>query len=223
MNEIKIKPIAEVLSPYQTKFGTPRQSGLVKSDNSKLAFNSDIPMDAFEKLIEGNFIWVVFIFDQCEGNAKYQVRPPRLGGNQKIGVYATRSPFRPNNIGLSLCKIKKIVKQQNGVELTVEGLDLANKTPVIDIKPYHPTYDKAWSDSEYWFGEAQVNSYEVIYPENTKLNKADQQFITEVLSGDPRPAYHDDENRVYKIQLKHYDISFQVKNEKVIINEIGLL
>mgnify|MGYP001477690341 CR=1 FL=1 len=220
MTEFKIKSIAKVLSPYKTKFGVPRQSGLVRSDNTVLIFDQSIDMSAFEKLEIGNFIWVVFIFDQCHGQAKLQVRPPRLGGNQKIGVYATRSPFRPNNIGLSLGRVLQLSQNNSEIHMTLEGLDLADGTPVIDIKPYHPKYDKAWDDSEYWFGDAEVQSLPVEFDKDCKVSEKEEKFIKDVLSGDPRPAYHDDDNRIYTIELLNYEIDFQVLSSIVKVIKI---
>ena len=193
--------------------------GIVKTDKTRIIFEKEIPKDAFQELKDDNFIWIIFIFDQCDSE-KYQVRPPRLGGNKKIGVYATRSPFRPNNIGLSLCRINKMEYNNNQMIFTVEGLDLADKTSVIDIKPYHPVYDRAWADSEYWFGEANVKKLPVIFPESLKIPSEDLKFIEDVLCGDPRPAYHDDENRIYKIELLNYDIDFRFHNNQIIVERL---
>lgn len=219
MKEFNLKSIAYVEAPYDSKFGVPRQSGIVKSDNSKLVFNKEIPKDAFEQLVVSNFVWVIFIFDQCDSE-KYQVRPPRLGGNNKIGVYATRSPFRPNNIGLSLCQIKEMNYVNNQMILKVVGLDLANETPVIDIKPYHPKFDLAWENSDYWFGDAQTKSLEVIFEKNIVIENELKKFIKDVLSQDPRPAYHDDDDRIYNIDLMNKEIQFKITQNKVIVLKV---
>jgi tRNA-Thr(GGU) m(6)t(6)A37 methyltransferase TsaA len=218
-----IKTIAIVQSAYKTKFGVPRQSGMIRNDHSKILFESHIDVSAIEPLKIGNFIWVLFIFDQCEGNEKLQVRPPRLGGNDKIGVFATRSPFRPNNIGLSLAKIEDIKEENSQLVLIVNGLDLADQTPIIDIKPYHPIADKAWDDSDYWFGEGTVDDMEVAFPKKTNIPMEDKEFIQNVLAKDPRPAYHNDEKRVYKIELLSYEIEFQVKENYVKVIKVEKL
>lgn len=218
-NSYKINAIGEVQSSYKTKFGVPRQSGMVRNDATKLVFK-DIPLSSFEPLIVGNFIWVLFIFDQCEGNEKLHVRPPRLGGNERIGVFATRSPFRPNNIGMSLARIEEISEKSSEVTLIVNGLDLANKTPIIDIKPYHPVADLAWANSEYWFGSGTVDDLQVTFMCETKLNNDEKDFIKNVLAKDPRPAYHEDENRVYTIELFDYEIEFKINHEVVEIIKV---
>lgn len=213
-NTYKINAIGEVQSSYKTKFGVPRQSGMIRNDATKLVFK-DIPLSSFEPLVVGNFIWVLFIFDQCEGNEKLHVRPPRLGGNEKIGVFATRSPFRPNNIGMSLARIEDISEKSSEVTLIVNGLDLANKTPIIDIKPYHPIADSAWSESEYWFGSGSVDNLPVTFNCEVKLTIGEIEFIKDVLAKDPRPAYHEDESRVYTIELLDYEIEFKINNKLV--------
>lgn len=213
-NTYKINAIGEVQSSYKTKFGVPRQSGMIRNDATKLVFK-DIPLSSFEPLVVGNFIWVLFIFDQCEGNEKLHVRPPRLGGNEKIGVFATRSPFRPNNIGMSLARIEDISEKSSEVTLIVNGLDLANKTPIIDIKPYHPIADSAWSESEYWFGSGSVDDLPVTFNCEVKLTIGEIEFIKDVLAKDPRPAYHEDESRVYTIELLDYEIEFKINNKLV--------
>jgi tRNA-Thr(GGU) m(6)t(6)A37 methyltransferase TsaA len=219
-NQYNIKSIGKVISAYKTKFGAPRQSGMVRSDRTKLVFDKDIALSSFKPLKVGNFIWILFIFDQCDGNEKLHVRPPRLGGNEKIGVFATRSPFRPNNIGMSLGRIEEMNSETDSVSILVSGLDLADQTPIIDIKPYHPIADCAWSESEYWFGEGTVNDLEVKFPQALTLCEEDKGFIRDVLAKDPRPAYHDDENRVYTIELLSFEIKFKVNDN--IVDVLGV-
>jgi len=215
--EFKISSIATLKAPYGSKFGVPRQSGMIKSEPSQIIMNKSIPRSSLEPLKIGNFIWVLFIFDQCTGNEKLHVRPPRLGGNDKIGVFSTRSPFRPNNIGMSLGRIEDFDESDGEVIINISGLDLADKTPIIDIKPYHPNADLAWSESEYWFGDGLVEDLEVVFEPSINIENDLKEFIRDVLAKDPRPAYHSDEHRVYNIVLKEREVEFKIDDNKVIV------
>jgi len=217
-----IHPIGWVESPYVEKFGAPRQSGLVTAARGCLRL---VPECAKEEALEGldgfSHLWVIFIFDRCEGESKFSVRPPRLGGNKSIGVFASRSPFRPNNLGLSVLKIEAINKQEGIIE--VSGLDLVEGTPIVDIKPY-VAYVDAVSDAVSGFAYEPPGLVDVFFEEN-----ADQQLkqlpdgeslktlIEQTLGLDPRPAYKKNkmDSQVYGTALGAWNIRWQVKQEHI--------
>jgi tRNA-Thr(GGU) m(6)t(6)A37 methyltransferase TsaA len=218
-----LTPIAYIDSPYKEKFGTPRQPGLVADIVSKVVlvppFNE---ADAVRGLADFSHIWLQFIFHQTQ-NAPWQalVRPPRLGGNKKIGVFASRATHRPNALGLSLVRLLEVDVTQ-GVVLTVAGADLIHGTPVVDIKPYLPFVEAKphakmayvtgappllavhWSDQAL----ADLQHYQQTLPDLAAL-------ITQVLAQDPRPAYHEDPERLYGLALFDFNIRFK-------INEFGV-
>ena len=217
-----IHPIGRVESPYAEKFGTPRQPGLVKAALGKLCLSPDYAKAEPLEGLEGfSHLWVIFVFDRCDGQAKLSVRPPRLGGNANIGVFASRSPFRPNNLGLSVLKIESIDKQHG--EISVSGLDLVNDTPIIDIKPYVPYVD-AVSDAASGFAEGAPTKIAVVFDENAhqqlqQLPDGDalKPLIEQTLGFDPRPAYKKEkaDDQVYGTALGAWNVRWQVEQEHI--------
>ncbi len=217
-----IHPIGRVESPYVEKFGAPRQPGLVKAALGKLCLSADYAKaEALEGLEGFSHLWVIFVFDQCDGQAKLSVRPPRLGGNASMGVFASRSPFRPNNLGLSVLKIESIDKQR-GV-IAVSGLDLVNDTPIIDIKPYVPYVD-AVPDAASGFAEGAPTELAVVFDESAEqqlqqLPDGDElkQLIEQTLGFDPRPAYKKEktDEQVYGTALGVWNVRWQVEQEHI--------
>lgn len=206
-------PIGVVKSCYGEKFGTPRQSGLVKSASGKIVFNKEVDLEACRGLEEFSHLWIVFLFDQvAEDDVRWLVRPPRLGGNEKKGVLATRSPFRPNRIGLSLVSLKNVGEGF----LDVGGLDLVTGTPVLDVKPYLP-YVEAVPDAVGGFAEKAPEILPVTVPEDLRkrLTAEDLGFIVDSLAIDPRPAYHNDSERVYGCLLAGYDVKWTVEEDRI--------
>ncbi|MBR9759293.1 tRNA (N6-threonylcarbamoyladenosine(37)-N6)-methyltransferase TrmO [bacterium] len=205
-----MKPIGVVESCFGEKFGTPRQSGIVESARGRIVFSDEVDDEACRGLEEFSHLWLVFLFDQVdEEEARWLVRPPRLGGNEKKGVFATRSPFRPNRIGLSLVKFESIGEGS----LEVSGLDLVDGTPILDVKPYLP-YVEAVPDAKGGFAEAAPVRMEVVF-QFDDLEGGDRRLISEALSLDPRPAYHDDPERIYGCLLAGYEVKWRAEEGKI--------
>ncbi len=210
-----ITPVAIAHSPYGEKFATPRQPGLVASAQGKIELLAPFNQaDAVKGLELCSHIWLEFVFHQCiDQGWKSKVRPPRLGGNQKIGVFATRSTHRPNGLGLSVVKLDKIEASDNGVVLWVSGLDLIDGTPVIDIKPYIP-YSDALPDAQYSIAQDAPPHVPVFFSDKStqQLTGKPQlrQFIEETLSQDPKPAFHKiDPERVYGALLMDHNVTWR--------------
>lgn len=215
--------IGTVRSPFKEKFGVPRQPGLVNIDSQiEILTPYNLP-EAFRGLQEFSHIWVSFIFHQAKRDKWHPtVRPPRLGGNTKIGVFASRSPFRPNNIGLSVVKLSGIDFSGPGVVLKVVGLDAVDQTPVIDIKPYIPYVDKVPGAKDGFAAGAPEATMQVNFSSQAEQQLkeiADEKLkdmIVEVLSYDVRPAYQEDEpDRIYGMRFSSYDIQWRVNREIV--------
>lgn len=217
-----MKPIGIIKTPYETKFGSPKQGGMVRSDISEVKLDPSIGLDSTRGMRLGMFLWLLWEFHECEGKSKELVRPPKLGGNEKLGVFATRSPFRPNNIAMSLLKLIDIEKIADQVILKVQGADMVSGTPVLDIKPYHPVADIPWEDApEYWFEKDNVERKEVRVEEGIELDPSFRELMLEVLSFDPRPAYHNDPERVYVNHLSGKSVHWKVlENETVLVIKI---
>ena len=212
---LNIEPIAKVHSCFTEKFGIPRQPLL--ADASRASIELLPPMntpDAVAGLEQNSHLWVIFQFHQVAGQWSHKVRPPRLGGNKKLGVLATRSPFRPNNIGLSVVRLIE-VRTQPKVELIVGGADLLDGTPVLDIKPYIP-YADALPSATSEFAEQAPLETPVVIPESV-LHIARsyrdgwgtdlEQLIHQVLTQDPKPAYQQpDPERIYGMELCGFNL-----------------
>ncbi len=218
-----MKIIAKIQTEYPEKFGIPRQSGLVQN-KGRIIFEREYRVpEAFRGLEDFSHIWILWEFSEAKReNWSPTVRPPLLGGNKRVGVFATRSPFRPNSIGLSCVKLEKIEFTKNdGPVLHVVGADLLNDTPIYDIKPYLP-YADSFPDAIGGFTEhlaerkLHVDFAQEIF-KNVPKNL--QQEIIQVLSHDPRPSYQDD-NKIYGIKYNKYEIKFQVQNQHLTILSI---
>lgn len=211
-------PIGVVESCFWEKFGTPRQSGLVASARGKIVFSNEVDSEACRGLEEFSHLWILFLFDQVgEKDVRWLVRPPRLGGNEKKGVFATRSPFRPNRMGLSLVKLDQVGEGF----LSVSGLDLVSGTPVLDVKPYLP-YAESIPDAIGGFAEEAPERLPVEVPKRLreKVSKQELELVMEALAVDPRPAYHDDPDRVYGCLLSGYDVKWKVAEQRILVVDI---
>lgn len=213
------KHIGIIHSPYKEKFSIPRQPGLtsIKSTIELLPpFNR---AEALVGLENFSHLWVIFEFHETPATDEQSltVRPPRLGGNIKQGVFATRSPFRPNNIGLSLVKIESI----SNCKITISGGDFLDCTPILDLKPYLKEIESITNARSAWTDELETEKLEVLFecacPEELKKN------LTEILCLDPRPRFHEDGYKNYGSRLFEYDVHWRVENNKVIVFEITLL
>lgn len=219
-----MKIIAHIYTDFPQKFGIPRQSGLVKDLTGKIVFEPEFRSTDAVKGLEGfSYIWLLWQFQGTDrSNWSATVKPPRLGGNTHVGVFATRSPFRPNNIGLSSVKLEKIEITENGPVIHVSGIDLKNGTPIYDIKPYLP-YTDCHVDAREGFAH-DVKEYElkVDFPQELlkKFPPEKQTAIIEVLKQDPRPSYHDDPDRKYGVAFAGFDVHFTVKEDILTVFEV---
>lgn len=218
-----IEPIAYIKNGYKEKFGVPRQSGLAPSVKSTIEFCDGFRDENCIRDIEQySHLWLLWGFSKNENQWSPTVRPPRLGGNKRVGVFATRSPFRPNPIGLSCVRLEKIEDSKNGKILVVSGGDLADSTPIYDIKPYLPYADSIEKASGGFSEEHKNDFFQVEIPNALKesLTESQVQNITELLSLDPRPSYQNDEERIYGLAFEDLQIKFKYKEETIKVIDI---
>lgn len=216
----EIVPIAHIRSPFRSKFGIPRQSNIVDSVTSVLVFEPEYRnLDAVRGLEEFDYIWLIWQFSE---NADHPwsptVRPPRLGGNSRMGVFATRSPFRPNSLALSSVRLLSVdTTSPEAPLLLLSGADLLDGTPVIDVKPYIP-YTDAHPDARSGFAPDAPDVIPVVCPDNLlfKLPENLRQPLIDILSLDPRPSYHSDPQRVYGMTFSDFEIKFKVLDDNII-------
>lgn len=220
----QIRPVAHIRTEFSEKFGIPRQSGLVPTLRATIVMEPEYRNpDWIKGLEEYNYLWLIFDFSKAHRDSYPPlVNPPRLGGRIKKGVFATRSPFRPNSMGLSSVKLESIVETDNGYELIVAGADLLDGTPIYDIKPYLP-YADCHTDAVGSFGEAHSkDSIKVIFPpelrEQVPVDVAER--MEQVLAQDPRAAFNKKSDYVYGMSFLEYDIRFQIEEETLTIIEI---
>lgn len=220
---MEIKPIAKIKNDFDDKFGIPRQSGRVKAE-SRIVFEKEYRNPDYIKGIEQfSHLWLIWEFSENTNHKECAtVRPPRLGGNTRIGVFASRAPFRPNNLGLSCVKLKEIIKSKNGLQLIVEGADLMNGTPIYDIKPYIPYTDCVNTADGGYAEKYKAHALNVEIAENliNKIPKNKQQTLLDILKDDPRPAYQNDNERIYGFSFAGFEIKFKVNNDKIIVFDI---
>lgn len=217
-----MKIIAHIENDFPTKFGIPRQSGLVNSLRSRIVFAPEYRNpDAFRGLEDFSHVWLIWEFSQAV-RQKWSptVRPPRLGGNTRMGVFATRSPFRPNPVGLSAVQLEEVVLHgADAPYLVVSGADLMNGTPIYDIKPYLPHID-SHPDARGGFAvPAAEHRLKVVFPEQW-LEKVPEQLrdgLTEVLAQDPRPSYQHDPERVYGFGFARLEVKFTVDGDMLTV------
>lgn len=220
---MEIKPIAFIKTPFTQKFGIPRQSLRAESAEGTISVESEFcDENAFSGLEKFSHIWLIFDFSEAH-REKWSptVRPPRLGGNKRVGVFATRSPFRPNNLGLTVCRLLKIYKDNGKILLKVSGIDLLNGTPIYDIKPYIP-YADSIPEAEGSFAESEKShKLNIIISEELKslIPKNIMSVAAECLSEDPRPSYHSD-GKEYTMRLYDYDFTFFVEKENLTVKKI---
>lgn len=220
-----IRVIARIQSDFPTKFGIPRQSGLVDEIRSRIIFEPEFRNpEALRGLEEFSHIWLIWQFSEAVRETwSPTVRPPRLGGNTRMGVFATRSPFRPNPIGLSCVKLLEIQKDEKlGAVLLVAGADLMDGTPIYDIKPYIPYADAHPEAKEGFTARNRDYQLEVQIPgECLAALPADKQAeLSAVLAQDPRPSYQEDPERVYGFYFAEYEIRFQVNGKCLTVQSI---
>ena len=220
-----MKIIGHIHTDFSSKFGIPRQSGLVPELKGIITFEPEFRNpQAFRGLEEFSHIWILWKFSKSEKEHwSATVKPPRLGGKKRMGVFATRSPYRPNDIGLSSVKLEKIsFDEKLGPMLYVAGADLLDGTPIYDIKPYIAYTDSHPDAAEGFAGTVKEKELQVDFPEEllSKFPKEKRDAILGVLSQDPRPAYDTDETRLYGVEFAGFDVRFTVTGEVLQVKEL---
>ena len=225
MEKVEMQVIARIKSDFSTKFGIPRQSGLVKELQATIIMEPEFCNPDMLRGLDGfSHLWLIWQFSaNADKTWSPTVRPPRLGGNSRLGVFATRSTFRPNFIGLSSVKLEGLEQTKDfGTVIHVSGADLMDGTPIFDIKPYIP-YGDCHPDATGGFTDT-ADSYllEVDFPKELlcRLPEDKQLAAIGVLSHDPRPSYQKDSERIYGISFAGFDIRFQVKEDRLTVIEV---
>ena len=224
-----MKIIAHARNGFRTKFGVPRQTTADSCLVTHIVFTPEyrIP-EALRGIETFSHLWIIWGFDKVErGEASSEssewsptVRPPRLGGNVRLGVFATRSPNRPNRIALSSVRLLRVDATDEGKVLVVQGADMCDGTPIYDIKPYIP-YTDAHTDATGGFTDTNASRrLTVTWRNNTEIPLTIRSELTEILAADPRPAYHNDPNRIYGLQYSNYEVKFRVQDNNVIVTDI---
>lgn len=226
MEHVNIQVIARMHSDFTTKFGIPRQSGLVEELRSTIVFEPEFRNpDALRGIEDFSHLWIIWQFSEAVRQQwSPTVRPPRLGGNTRLGVFATRSPFRPNNLGLSSVKLLGVERTQEfGTVLHVGGADLMDGTPIFDIKPYIP-YGDAHPEAKGGFTDNAADFLlQVVFPKEllNKLPQDKQEAAVAVLTHDPRPSYQRKPDRVYGLNFAGFDIRFRVQDKVLTVEEVN--
>ena len=228
--DMEIKPIAHIYTDFPEKFGIPRQSGLAKSLRGRIVFEPEYRNpDALRGLDGFSHIWLIWEFSANRTTSPWQpvVRPPRLGGNSFMGVFATRSPFRPNPLGLSCVKVDSIeLSTPDGPVINVLGADLMDGTPIYDIKPYIRYADSRPEAVCGYVDALEERSLKVVFPSELSDRIADKTIIPslmETLRLDPRPSYHNDPERVYGLSFSGYNVRFKVMETVLTVTDIETL
>lgn len=218
--------IAHIETEFPTKFGLPRQSGLVDGLCATIVFEPEYRVEeALRGIEEWSHLWLLWEFSDAKREGwSPTVRPPRLGGNTRVGVFATRSPYRPNPVGLSCVRLEAVKKTSDrGTVLLVRGADLKDGTPIYDIKPYL-AYTDSHPDATGGFAEAALaHKLQVVWDEAVPSPFSDERknALLQVLSLDPRPAYQDDPDRVYGFEFAGYTVRFSVCGDTLFVKEIA--
>lgn len=218
----EMKVIARIENDFPTKFGIPRQSNRIDALKARIVMEPEYRvMDAFRGIEEFSHIWLLWEFSEAvRTDWSPTVRPPRLGGNVRKGVFATRSPFRPNALGLSSVKLEKIeLDEKLGPVLYISGADLMNGTPIYDIKPYLPSSDAHPEATGGFTDHIEYVQLKVHIPEKvlSEIEEEKREALLAVLAEDPRPQYQKDPERVYGLSFGNHDIHFQVKGEELFV------
>ncbi len=242
MESFSFSPIGRISSCFKEKFGIPRQPGLVTAATAKLFLNKQFDEESIRGLDGFSHIWVNFVFHgTIEQGWKPMVRPPRLGGNAKVGVFASRSTFRPNALGLSVMKLDNISYEKSRVILQLSGCDLLDGTPVLDIKPYLPYVDSIHDAKGGFASEPPKNIFQVGFSPEAMIQIRDasertgqdvRELITQILQFDPRPSYLqsatqvaksiNENSRVYSMKLYDFDLKWQYcENGKINVLELA--
>ena len=225
MYNINLKQIAHIENDFHEKFGIPRQSGIFTDTlESRIVFENEFRNPDYIRGIEDfSHLWLIWCFSECiRENVSPTVRPPKLGGNKRIGVFATRAPYRPNPIGLSCVELVRIEETDRGRILIVSGADLINNTPINDIKPYLPFSDSKPEAIGGFTEETQKKTVGVVFPDEllSSIPKSKHEGILAVLKQDPRPGYHNDGQRIYGMRFSDYNIRFRVEDSVLTVVDV---
>ena len=224
MNSMEIRPVAHIENEYREKFGIPRQSGLNELVISRIVFEPEYrDLNALRGIEDFDYIWLIWGFSGNSESSRFSptVKPPKLGGNTRMGVFATRAPFRPNRLGLSSVRLMEVKQSDDGPVLIVSGADLMDETPIYDIKPYLP-YTDSHQDARAGFTEdVNAKPLEVLFDCDTEGMYQDYlDRVQKMLSLDPRPGYSGD-GAVYGIHFGDRDVRFSVENGVCRVTEIA--
>lgn len=221
MSDYHLEPIAFLRTPFPEKFGIPRQPGLVPAATATLELEEPFRRAGVFDGLEGtSHLWLLFVFHHQPDDWQPKVRPPRLGGNEKRGVFATRSPRRPNRLGMSVVKLEKVLPE--AFRLEVSGVDLLDGTPIVDIKPYVP-YSDSLPQATHGFATGEPERRPVDFSEDVAVALRDRpdlkDLIEQILSLDPRPRYHQDE-REYGTALAGYNVRWRVLENRMLVESL---
>lgn len=221
-----MKQIAHIETVYKSKFGVPRQAGLVDT-SARVVFEPEYRVaEALRGLEDFEYIWLLWGFHLAkQENWRPTVRPPRLGGNKRVGVFATRSPFRPNPIGLSSVRLLRIERDESlGMVLVVAGADLVDGTPIYDIKPYLPYADSHPEARAGFAAVSPTQTLKVVISESllSLIPKPLQSSLIDTIALDPRPHYHADPQRTYAMSFDQYEVYFRVNNDVATVEDVVL-
>ena len=223
MNGSGLDIIARIETPFAEKFGVPRQSGIADCPG-RIVFEKPFrDVDAVRGLEGFSHIWLIWQFDRAQRKSwSPTVRPPRLGGNERVGVFATRSPFRPNRIGLTVVRLVRMEEENGRITLVVSGADLMDGTPIVDIKPYLPYVDSVPDAVGGFTEQTERHHLTVDFPEKLKkyVPKQNLPAVMGLLAQDPRPAYQHDGKRVYGVPYGEVDIRFVVEGDTLTVVEV---
>lgn len=217
-----MKIIGHIRTDFPSKFGIPRQSGLIETLKGKIILEPEYRNPQVYKGIEQfSHIWLLWEFSEAQKEHwSATVKPPRLGGKTRMGVFATRAPFRPNNIGLSCVKLDRVeMDEKDGPVLWVAGVDLLDGTPIYDIKPYIPLTDCHPEASEGYTKETKIHELKVEFPEEllNQYPEEKRQAVLGILAQDPRPTYFQDPERVYGVLFAGFDVKFKVDGDTLVV------
>lgn len=220
-----MEPIAYIRTDFPTKFGLPRQSGLVEALEGQVVFQPAYSApEAFRGLEQFSHIWLIWEFSAAkkQGSWSPTVRPPRLGGNQRMGVFATRSPFRPNSLGLSCLRLHRVSFAKGQAVLHVSGIDMMDGTPVYDVKPYIPLADCRPDAAQGYTRQTAQHQLQVSFPEAllNRLPADKRDAAVGILQQDPRPGYAEDPARIYGIAFAGFDLRFTVEGSLLTVHAV---
>lgn len=221
----EITPVAVIHTPYTSKFGIPRQSGLVDAECS-LTFTKEFRTPEILRGIEGySHLWLIWGFSEASYTGGATVRPPRLGGNKRMGIFATRSPFRPNSLGLSCVELVRVeYHTKDGPVLFVKGADMLDGTPIYDIKPYLPFTDSIPDARGGFSDDVRDNAVQVVFLSGlNEMEEGKKEQLRILLENDPRPHYQNDPAREYAFEYAGYRIRFTCENNVIYVKEVAAL